>query len=131
MFTPRDVSDAQNIANMIVRTGEDSPQERYWQDAAASITTGMDLHVCYAAARERRVASLADRAHVLTTPGSNFRDTLSELLNAEHDPNGAGGGAYQPANEPLRTRWSRRRFKRCSTKKTAISGECSVPRRQP
>ncbi len=23
---------------MIVRTGEDSPQERYWQDAAASIT---------------------------------------------------------------------------------------------
>ena len=34
LFTPRDVSDAQNIANMIVRTGEDSPQERYWQDAA-------------------------------------------------------------------------------------------------
>ena len=33
LFTPRDVSDAQNIANMIVRTGEDSPQERYWQDA--------------------------------------------------------------------------------------------------
>jgi type IV secretion system protein VirD4 len=25
LFTPRDVSDAQNIANMIVRTGEDSP----------------------------------------------------------------------------------------------------------
>ena len=49
LFTPRDVSDAQNIANMIVRTGEDSPQERYWQDAAASITTGMILHVCYEA----------------------------------------------------------------------------------
>ena len=29
--TPRDVSDAQNVADMIVRTGEDSPQERYWQ----------------------------------------------------------------------------------------------------
>src|SRR5437016_10300256 len=76
---------------MIVRTGEDSPQERYWQDAAASITTGMILHVCYAAARERRVASLADLAHVFTTPGSNFRDTLAELLNAEHDPNGGRG----------------------------------------
>lgn len=25
--TPRDVSDAQNVADMIVRTGEDSPQE--------------------------------------------------------------------------------------------------------
>ena len=41
LFTPRDVSDAQNIASMIVRTGEDSPQERYWQEASTSITTGM------------------------------------------------------------------------------------------
>jgi len=86
LFTARDVSDAQNIANMIVRTGEDSPQERYWQDAAASITTGMILHVCYAAAREGRVACLADLAHVFTRPGSSFRDTLEDLLNFEHDP---------------------------------------------
>ena len=86
LFTPRDVSDAQNIANMIVRTGEDSPQERYWQDAASSITTGMILHVCYEAALEARVASLADLAHAFTRPGSSFRDTLDELLNFEHDP---------------------------------------------
>src|SRR4051794_12983012 len=86
LFTPRDVSDAQNIGNMIVRTGEDSPQERYWQDAAASITTGMILHVCYEAALEGRVASLADLAHVFTKPGSNFRETLEELLNYPHDP---------------------------------------------
>src|SRR3954449_11097438 len=87
LFTPRDVSDAQNIANMIVRTGEDSPQERYWQDAAASITTGMILHVCYEAILNGRVACLADLAHVLTTPGQSFRDTLAELINFEHDPN--------------------------------------------
>src|ERR1700744_3782753 len=86
LFTLRDVSDAQNIANMIVRTGEDSPQERYWQDAAASITTGMILHVCYEAALTARVACLADLADVFTRPGSSFRDTLSELLNFEHDP---------------------------------------------
>ena len=86
LFTPRDVSDAQNIANMIVRTGEDSPQERYWQDAAASITTGMILHVCYEATLQGRVASLADLAHVFTTPGSSFRDTLQDLLNFPHDP---------------------------------------------
>jgi type IV secretion system protein VirD4 len=86
LFTPRDVSDAQNIANMIVRTGEDSPQERYWQDAAASITTGMILHVCYEAALESRVASLADLAHGFTTPGCSFRETLEELLNFPHDP---------------------------------------------
>ena len=88
LFTPRDVSDAQNIANMIVRTGEDSPQERYWQDAAASITTGMILHVCYAAAKTQRVASLSDLANVFTRPGSSFRDTLSDLLNFAHDPEG-------------------------------------------
>jgi type IV secretion system protein VirD4 len=86
LFTRRDVSDAQNIANMIVRTGEDSPQERYWQDAAASITTGMILHVCYEAALNGRVASLADLADVFTRPGTSFRETLAELLNFEHDP---------------------------------------------
>ena len=84
--TPRDVSDAQNVADMIVRTGEDSPQERYWQDAAASITTGMILHVCYAAAAEGRVACLADLASVFTKPGQSFRDTLAELENFPHDP---------------------------------------------
>src|SRR6266581_4219032 len=86
LFTPRDVSDAQNIANMIVRTGEDSPQERYWQDAAASITTGMILHVCYEAALEGRVASLADLARAFTRPGVNFRETLNEIMSYEHDP---------------------------------------------
>ena len=69
-----------------MRTGEDSPQERYWQDAATSITTGMVLHACYAAALERRQASLADLAHLFTRPGLSFHDTLEELLNFEHDP---------------------------------------------
>lgn len=84
--TARDVSDAQNIADMIVRTGEDSPQERYWQDAAASITAGMILHVCYAAAAERREACLADLAKVFTRPGQSFAETLNELRNYPHDP---------------------------------------------
>ena len=87
---------------MIVRTGEDSPQERYWQDAGASITTGMILHVCYAAALQGRVASLADLAHVFTTPGSNFRDTLAELLNFAHDP-GYKHGWRMPTGESTAT----------------------------
>jgi hypothetical protein len=29
--------------------GKYSPQEKYWQDAAASLLTGMILHICYAA----------------------------------------------------------------------------------
>src|SRR5580704_8528272 len=86
LFTPRDVSDAQNIANMIVRTGEDSPQERYWQDAAASLTTGMILHACYTASIEKRIACLADLAGLFTRPGTEFRETLEEMLSYPHDP---------------------------------------------
>jgi type IV secretion system protein VirD4 len=86
IFTRRDVSDAQNIAGMVVRTGEDSAQERYWQDAATSITTGMILHACYAATMEGRKASLADLAQTFTRPGVGFRETLEELLNYPHDP---------------------------------------------
>jgi len=52
LFTERDVSDAQNIADMLVRSDEDKPEDRYWQEAAASITTGMILHACYAALLE-------------------------------------------------------------------------------
>lgn len=83
--TARDVSDAQNVADMIVRTGEDT-REPYWQDAAASMTTGMILHVCYAAAAEGREACLADLARVFTRPGQGFSETLNELGNYPHDP---------------------------------------------
>lgn len=102
LFAARDVSDAQNIANILVRTGEDSPQERYWQEAAASITTGMILHVCYEAELEGRVACLADLSHVFTRPGSSFRETLEELLNFEHDPGGAHDW-HMPTGQRTRT----------------------------
>jgi len=102
LFTDRDVSDAQNIANMLVRTGEDSPQERYWQDAAASITAGMILHVCYAAALEGRQASLSLLAGVFTRPGFNFRETLTELLTYTHDKDNAHNWRL-PTGEPTRT----------------------------
>jgi type IV secretion system protein VirD4 len=101
--TPRDVSDAQNVADMIVRTGEDSPQERYWQDAAASITTGMVLHVCYAAAASGRIACLADLSAV--SHGLARR-------SAKHSPNWRAfhtirnrstSGRRQTANEPRHT----------------------------
>lgn len=86
LFTPRDVSDAQNIADMIIRSGEDSPMERHWEDSAASLTTGMILHACYSAAAEGRVASLADLAGAFTRPGIDFRETLNEMLSHPHDP---------------------------------------------
>lgn len=85
LFTNRDVSDAQNIADMIIRSGEDSPMERHWEDSAASLTTGMILHACYTAAAEDRTACLADLSGLFTRPGIEFRDTLNEMLSYPHD----------------------------------------------
>jgi type IV secretion system protein VirD4 len=86
LFTPRDVSDAQNIASMIIRSGEDSPMERHWEDSAASLTTGMILHACYTAAVDGRIACLADLEGLFTRPGTEFRETLNEMLSYPHDP---------------------------------------------
>ena len=87
MFTPRDVSDAQNIADMIIRSGEDSPMERHWEDSAASLTTGMILHACYTAAlrRSQLRAWLISLVSSLR-PGVEFRETLNEMLCYSHDP---------------------------------------------
>src|SRR5260370_35188989 len=87
---------------MHARTGEATPQERYWQDAAASITTGMILHVCYAATLEARQASLSQLAGAFTRPGFNFRETLTELLTYPHDKETAHGWRLPPG-EATRT----------------------------
>ncbi|MGC2766922.1 MAG: type IV secretory system conjugative DNA transfer family protein, partial [Candidatus Acidiferrum sp.] len=85
--TPWDVSDAQNIAEMIVNTGETNPYDPHWDRTAASLTTGMLLHVCYAACLQERTATLAELSALFTRPGVDFRETLQELLNYPHDPN--------------------------------------------
>jgi type IV secretion system protein VirD4 len=84
--TPRDVSDAQNAAEIIARISEEAPRDPYWEDTAVSITAGMILHVCYAAAASGRVACLADLAEVYTQAGQTFQETLAELENFPHDP---------------------------------------------
>jgi len=73
------VSDAQNSATDR-EDGEDSPQERYWQDAAASITTGMILQVCYAAAAEVEKVSRRSRQGI-HAPRTGIQRTAHELRN--------------------------------------------------
>src|SRR5579862_7627202 len=108
LFTPRDVSDAQNIADMIIRSGEDSPMERHWEDSAASLTTGMILHACYTAAAEDRIACLADLSGLFTRPGVEFRETLNEMISYQHDadyrhrwrtPSGLGTSTHPVVSE--------------------------------
>ena len=103
LFTDRDVSDAQNIANMLVRTGEDSPQERYWQDAAASITAGMILHVCYAAALEGRQGfPQSARAASLRGPASPSAKPSPSFSTITHDKDNAHNWRL-PTGEATRT----------------------------
>jgi type IV secretion system protein VirD4 len=102
IFTPRDVSDAQNIAEMIVHTGEENIHDPHWQLAAASLTTGMILHVCYAAAAAGRTATLAELAGTLTRPGIPFRETMQEILNYPHDVRRACDWRM-PTGEPTAT----------------------------
>ena len=89
--TPRDVSDAQNIAQMLTHPNGDSDDEDHWVESATSLLTGVILYACYAALNEGRTACLPDVAHVLTRPGETFVDTLNEMLLQSQDPAGRFG----------------------------------------
>jgi len=85
IFTLRDVADAQNVANIVFKT-EANPKDPYWQETAASLGSGLVLHVCYTAAQQGKVACLADLSHAFTPPGIDFREALIELENFPRDP---------------------------------------------
>jgi len=88
--TFREISDAQNIAQMIVDTGDEGSENKHFIDEAASLVTGLILHVCYAAHNQNPnvKASLADVLHILTDPRQDFHDTLTDILSFPHKPAG-------------------------------------------
>lgn len=83
--TPRDVSDAQNIAYMLTHPGGDTSEHDHWVDSATSLLTGVILYACYQALAEGRTASLPQVAQVLTRPGHSFSETLNEMLISPQD----------------------------------------------
>lgn len=97
--TPRDVSDAQNIAFMLTHPKGDADDEDHWVESATSLLTGVILYTCYAALREGRIASLPEVAQVLTKPGQAFSETLNEMLLTEQDPEKAFGW-LSPTGKP-------------------------------
>ncbi len=64
--TLREVSDAQNIAEMLCRTGKESAQDEHWIKSATSLVTGLILHLCYVARRKNRFATLTELSNSLT-----------------------------------------------------------------
>jgi len=64
--TLREVSDAQNIAEMLCRSGKESSHDEHWIKSATSLITGLILHLCYVAKRRNRFATLAELSNALT-----------------------------------------------------------------
>jgi type IV secretion system protein VirD4 len=64
--TLREVSDAQNIAEMLCRSGKESTHDEHWIKSATSLITGLILHLCYVAKRKNRFATLAELSNALT-----------------------------------------------------------------
>jgi len=98
--TDRELSDAQNIAEMIMTTGDTLPEENHFVSEATSLTVGLILHICYAAKRfnPRGEATIADLLHLYTDPRQPFIDTLNEILKYRHMPEGftAKPGEFNP-----------------------------------
>jgi type IV secretion system protein VirD4 len=64
--TLREVSDAQNIAEMLCRSGKESSHDEHWIKSATSLVTGLILHLCYVAKRKNRFATLTELSNALT-----------------------------------------------------------------
>ena len=100
--TDREVADAQNIVNMLVRTVEENGHNKHWLDVAESFGLGMTIHQCYAARLAGRMAAPIDTYQGLTPFGMTLREYLETCLNFEHDPDGRYGW-MTPEGLPTRT----------------------------
>jgi type IV secretion system protein VirD4 len=100
--TDREVSDAQSLAEMLCRSGKESPGDEHWTTTAVSLITGLLLHVCYVAQKSGRFATLSDLSAALTPiessanlpdqtedaeKGNPVRDHFEAIKIAAHDPN--------------------------------------------
>lgn len=88
--TDREISDAQNVAQMLCRTGKESPNEEHWVETATSLVAGLIIHVCYVAARDERKATIADLRAALT-PTPDALASIRQREATEDDTTGARG----------------------------------------
>jgi len=100
--THREVADAQNVINMLVRTTEITAHNKHWYDTAESLGLGMALHCCYIAHNEGRVAGPIDVYNGLSPAGMTLKEYLEFCLNYEHDTDGSCGW-LDPDGNPTRT----------------------------
>ena len=83
--TLRDVSDAQNLADMHCHVPGENSKEPHWDDIAASLVTGIILHEGYKARQQNRQATGRDISLALSPLDMPFTDYLNEMLSFPHD----------------------------------------------
>jgi type IV secretion system protein VirD4 len=80
-----EVADAQNIATMIVDVDGKGLYD-HWTKTSQALLVGAILHCCYREQQAGREATLATIAQEFSDPTCHFSDTMTEWLEAEHDP---------------------------------------------
>jgi len=92
-----EVSDAQNIADILVDPNGTATNRDHWQATAHTLLVGAILHVLYA----EPAKSLAGVAQFLSDPSCPFDETLHRMLVARHLPSGPHPVVAQCAREML------------------------------
>jgi len=92
-----EVSDAQNIADILVDPNGTATNRDHWQATAHTLLVGAILHVLYV----ERAKSLSGVAQFLSHPERPFFETLQRMLVAHHLPTGPHPFVAQCAREML------------------------------
>ena len=81
--TEREVSDAQNIANIIVDP-QGEGMKSHWDKTSHMFLVGVILHALYVGKNEGRIASLPDVARHLSNPDGDIVELIDEMLEYPH-----------------------------------------------
>ena len=84
--TPHEIADIQNIATMIVDPDGKGLLD-HWQKTGLALLVGVILHVLYM----EKDKTLKGVSSFLSNPNCSIEETLHQMLNAIHDPEGQRG----------------------------------------
>lgn len=94
---PTEVSDAQNIADILVDPNGTATTRDHWQSTAHTLLVGAILHVLYAEPDK----SLTGVATFLSDPALPLAEALTRMLSTRHLPSGAHPYVAQCAREMM------------------------------
>src|SRR5208283_365742 len=81
--TPNDVSQAQNIAELLCNPNGDDLKPDHWRESAAQILVGAILYVLYS--NDEKDKSLHGVYHLLNDPNKPFENVLNQMLTLKHN----------------------------------------------